>query len=109
MDFAITSLPVPVSPRMRTEQSADATVSTSSSTARNFGLDPIKSGISNYLLLTSTVLGTCTRSDLTRDFPCGTVRVIAATPFGLVLFVKVNVCDEMLGAIELCGLSSRAV
>src|SRR3954465_9888462 len=51
MDFAITSLPVPVSPRMRTAQSAEATVSTSSRTARNFGLDPTKSEVSTVYSL----------------------------------------------------------
>src|SRR5215467_11608453 len=47
MARAITSFPVPVSPRMRTAQSADATVVTSSRTALNFGLDPISSETSS--------------------------------------------------------------
>src|SRR4030095_1609053 len=43
MARAMSSLPVPVSPWTSTAQSVGATVPTSSSTARNFGLDPINS------------------------------------------------------------------
>src|SRR5438552_3375482 len=41
----MSSLPVPVSPRMRTAQSTAATVLTSSKTALNCGLDPINSHV----------------------------------------------------------------
>ena len=43
MALAITSLPVPVSPWIKTAESTGAILSTSASRARNFGLDPIKS------------------------------------------------------------------
>src|SRR5579863_9988463 len=45
MALAITSLPVPVSPWIRTAESTGATLSTSWSKARNFALDPIKSKV----------------------------------------------------------------
>ena len=45
MALAITSLPVPVSPWIKTAESTGATLSTSVSRARNFGLDPIKSKV----------------------------------------------------------------
>src|ERR1700689_3605370 len=45
MALAITSFPVPVSPWIRTAESTGATLSTSVITARNFGLDPIKSKV----------------------------------------------------------------
>src|ERR1700739_969263 len=51
MACAITSLPVPVSPRRRTAQLTGATICTFSSTARNFGLDPIKTEIGIVVLL----------------------------------------------------------
>ena len=41
--LAITSFPVPVSPWIKTAESTGATLPTSVSNARNFGLDPIKS------------------------------------------------------------------
>src|SRR5262245_60571394 len=51
MACAINSLPVPVSPWIRTAQSVGATVPTSSSTARKLELDPIKSEIGIILSL----------------------------------------------------------
>src|SRR5580698_8234628 len=42
---AITSFPVPVSPWIKTAESTGATLATSVSNARNFGLDPIKSKV----------------------------------------------------------------
>src|SRR5277367_1524910 len=45
MALAITSFPVPVSPWIRTAESTGATLATSVSNARNFGLDPIKSKV----------------------------------------------------------------
>ena len=45
MALAITSFPVPVSPWIKTAESTGATLSTSASNARNFGLDPIKSRV----------------------------------------------------------------
>src|SRR5580698_1801730 len=51
MALAITSFPVPVSPWIKTAESTDATLSTSVSKARNFGLDPIKSKVVITLLL----------------------------------------------------------
>jgi hypothetical protein len=45
MALAITSFPVPVSPWIKTAESTGATLSTSVSNARNFGLDPIKSKV----------------------------------------------------------------
>src|SRR5215475_7802814 len=56
MAWAMTSLPVPVSPWMSTEQSTGATSSTFSRTARNFGLDPITPG-GMGLTPVSTTLG----------------------------------------------------
>src|SRR5271165_821147 len=50
MALAITSFPVPVSPWIRTAESTGATLSTSVSNARNFGLDPIKSKVVMALL-----------------------------------------------------------
>src|SRR5271169_280267 len=47
----MTSFPVPVSPRTKTAQFTGATMFISSRTARNFGLDPIKSEIAIVLLL----------------------------------------------------------
>jgi hypothetical protein len=51
MALAITSFPVPVSPWIRTAESAGATLSTSAINARNFGLDPIKSKVVIALFL----------------------------------------------------------
>src|SRR5579863_578823 len=51
MARAITSFPVPVSPWINTAQSTGATMSIWLSTARNFGLDPIKSIVVTVLLL----------------------------------------------------------
>src|SRR5277367_3744055 len=51
MALAITSFPVPVSPWIKTAESTGATLSTSVSNARNFGLDPIKSKVVTALLL----------------------------------------------------------
>src|SRR5580698_8721676 len=51
MALAITSLPVPVSPWIRTAESTGATRSTSDSNARNFGLVPIKSKVVIAFLL----------------------------------------------------------
>src|SRR5215470_9040339 len=45
----MSSLPVPVSPWIRTAQSAGATVLTSSRTAANLGLDPMSSGVGTDL------------------------------------------------------------
>jgi hypothetical protein len=53
MACAITSLPVPVSPWMRTVQSVGATTFTSSSNARNDGLDPITVALSIFPSLSS--------------------------------------------------------
>src|SRR5579863_7972447 len=50
MALAITSLPVPVSPWIRTAESTGATLSTSWSKARNFALDPIKSKVVIFFL-----------------------------------------------------------
>jgi hypothetical protein len=57
MALAITSFPVPVSPWISTEESTGATLATSSNTARNFGLEPIK-----FELVISLVLYECSRS-----------------------------------------------
>src|SRR5271163_3459026 len=51
MALAIISFPVPVSPWIKTAESTGATISTSASNARNFGLDPIKSKATIALLL----------------------------------------------------------
>src|SRR5579863_7454459 len=51
MALAITSFPVPVSPWIRTAESAGATLSTSAINVRNFGLDPIKSKLVIALFL----------------------------------------------------------
>ena len=51
MALAITSFPVPVSPWIKTAESTGATLSTSASNARNFGLDPIKSKVVIALFL----------------------------------------------------------
>src|SRR5579862_63453 len=45
MALAITSFPVPVTPGIKTAESNGATLATSVSNARNFGLDPIKSKV----------------------------------------------------------------
>ena len=69
MALAITSFPVPVSPWINTEESTGATLATSSNTARNFGLEPIK-----FELVISLVLYECSHpaislasSSLSRD------------------------------------------
>jgi hypothetical protein len=51
MALAITSFPVPVSPWIRTAESTGATLATSVSTVRNFGLVPIKSIVGIALFL----------------------------------------------------------
>jgi hypothetical protein len=51
MALAITSFPVPVSPWIKTAESTGATLATSVSNARNFGLDPIKSKVVIALFL----------------------------------------------------------
>ena len=51
MALAINSFPVPVSPWIRTAESTGAILFTSVSTARNFGLDPIKSEVVIALFL----------------------------------------------------------
>src|SRR5205809_3001268 len=56
MARAMTSLPVPVSPRIRTGQSTAATLLTSSKTALNFGLDPISSDVDIGSLLAPPLL-----------------------------------------------------
>jgi hypothetical protein len=45
MALAITSFPVPVSPWIKTAEFTGATLATSASNARNFGLDPIESKV----------------------------------------------------------------
>src|SRR5580704_9668176 len=51
MALAITSFPVPVSPWIRTAESTGAILAKSVSTARNLGLDPIKSKVAIALVL----------------------------------------------------------
>src|SRR5580693_2388653 len=71
MACAITSFPVPVSPRTRTALSTGATMLISSSRARNLGLEPIKSDIAIVFLLAEqlgshprSILRWCTQGEL---------------------------------------------
>src|SRR6202453_3878272 len=63
MALAITSLPVPVSPCIKTAESTGATIATSVSNARNFGLDPIKSKVVIPLLLYECEISSAFSSD----------------------------------------------
>jgi hypothetical protein len=63
MALAITSFPVPVSPWIKTAESTGATLSTSVSNARNFGLDPIKSKVVKALLLCECEISSAFSSD----------------------------------------------
>src|SRR5580704_7691493 len=73
---AITSFPVPVSPWIKTAESTGATLATSVSNARNFGLDPIKSKVVIALLLYECAMCSVFSSD--RNQPA--LRSVSSSP-----------------------------